>query len=279
MDGALPPLAGSLFAAVASLAGVALVDVRPSWTRATALPLAALAGGMILGTAFLHLFPGAMSRTPEAPLWALGAFFALYVFETHVVPHAHHHDHALRDHGHDHDAAAWHGALPAEAYAAHAHAPSGKAAGAEPAPLTAVAALAFGLHATFDGLAIGVGFSPDAALGSSATLGVLAHKVPEGIALASLLLRGGMGRARTLGAAVAIVLLTPLATLIAIALFPEGIADALLGRLLAVIAGAFVYIAAADLLPEVAHHPRVSLTLLMLAGVGVAIAVNAWFGA
>jgi zinc and cadmium transporter len=270
LNAALPALAGSVAAAVASLAGVALVQARPGWTRASALPLAAFSGGIILGTAFLHLLPEAMERAGDAaPMWALAAFLALYVLETHVVPHHHHHEH---DHAHDHDAAARHAAVPAEAHAAHAHANGGGGG-----QLTTIAAIAFGLHAAFDGVALGVGFSPVVALGSSATIGVLAHKVPEGIALASLLLRGGMKPARAFAAAAGIAALTPLATLLAVVLLDESVAEAAMGRLLALVAGSFVYVAAADLLPEVAHHPRISRTALMVLGLGVAVVVRTWF--
>ena len=250
---------------------MALVQARPRWTRASALPLAAFSGGVILGTAFLHLLPEAMERAGDAaPAWALASFFALYVFETHVVPHDHHHhDHSDE---HDHGAGARHAAVPAEAHAAHAHASDTAAA-----KLTIVAAIAFGLHAAFDGLAVGVGFAPGLALGSSATIGVLAHKIPEGIALASLLLRGGMRPARAWLAAAGIAALTPLATLVSILFLGESVAEAAMGKLLAVIAGSFVYVAAIDLLPEVAHHPRLSRTGLMVLGLGVAVVVRMYF--
>jgi len=245
------------------------VQARPGWTRASALPLAAFSGGVILGTAFLHLLPEAMERAGEsAPAWALASFFALYVFETHVVRHDHH----QHDHSHEHDHG--HAAVPAEAHAAHAHGHTSDAASAK---LTIVAGVAFGLHAAFDGLAVGVGFAPGLALGSSATIGVLAHKVPEGIALASLLLRGGMRPSRAWLAAAGIAMLTPLATIVAILFVGESVTEAAMGKLLAVIAGAFVYVAAIDLLPEVAHHPRLSRTGLMVVGLGVAVLVRAYF--
>lgn len=280
--GLVPTLVSSGLAAAASMLGVALVSWSPVFTRRSALPIAAFAAGVILGASFLHLLPEAIERTgSEATAWALAAFFFLYILETHAVRHEHHGDH---EHGDAHSAAARHAAVPAEAHAAHAHAhandhahahahaDSGVAPGV--APFAFVAALAFALHSAFDGLALGIGFAPKLALGASAAIAVLSHKVPEGIALAALLLRGNLAPARAAAIAGGIALLTPVAALLAHALLEDAISPVMLGRLLALVAGSFVYIASADLLPEVTHHPRISRTLLMLGGVGVAVAVR-----
>ena len=82
---------------------------------------------------------------------------------------------------------------------------------------------------------------------------------------------------RAFFAAAGIAALTPLATLLAVFLLDESVAESAMGRLLALVAGSFVYVAAADLLPEVAHHPRISRTLLMVLGIGVAVVVRTWF--
>lgn len=271
-------LAGSGAAAAASLVGVALVHLRPAWTRASALPLAAFAGGAILGAAFLHLLPEAIDRAGEgAAGWALAAFFTLYVLETHIVPHPHQHAAGEDDgdHPHEHLAAAKHAAVPGEAHAAHLHVTSAGGAGTRAgSPFALIAAIAFGIHSAFDGFALGVGFSPGVDLGRSAALGVLAHKVPEGIALAALLLRGGLRATRALAIAAVIALLTPATAIAAFTLFTGDVSEIAMGRVLALVAGAFVYIASADLLPEVAHHPRLSRSILMLAGALVAALVR-----
>lgn len=253
---------------------MAVVYGWPGKTRASALPLAAFSGGVILGAAFLHLLPESMELAgANAPAWALAAFFGLYVLETHVVRHDHHRD---ADGSHAHAHAHGHAAVPAEAHAAHAHA-NEHAPPHSASQVTIVAILAFGLHAAFDGLAVGVGFSPAVALGSSATIGVLAHKIPEGMALASLLLRAGVKTTRAIAIAAGIAALTPIATALALVFLEGGVSEVTLGRLLAMVAGAFVYVASADLLPEVAHHPRLSRTALMLAGIGVAVGVGLAF--
>ncbi len=266
-DGLAGVALGAGVAAGASLAGVALVAWQPKRTRALALAIAAFAAGIILGVAFLHLLPEAFEHAgPGATAWLLGAFFFLYVLETHVVRHEHHHEHG---HGDAREAAAHHAAVPAEVHAAALHVRSpGEHTGKFEAAgfrFASIAAIAFALHSAFDGFAIGVGFS--ASLGTTSTLGVLAHKVPEGIALAALLLRGGITTSRVLLSAMAIASLTPIAAIASRAWLGAGsIDDVSLGRLLAVVAGSFAYVASADLLPEVAHHPKLGRTLLVLVG-------------
>lgn len=266
-DGLTRVALGACIAAGASLAGVALVAWQPKRTRASALAIAAFAAGIILGAAFLHLLPEAYEHAgSSATAWLLGAFFLLYVLETHVVKHEHHEAHAHDD---ARVAAALHALVPAEAHAAHLHAhpheENDRKDGITGASFASIAAFAFALHSAFDGLAIGVGFS--ASLGAASTLGVLAHKVPEGIALAALLLRGGFSTTRVVTSAAGIALLTPLIAVVARVMLGDGaIDDVLLGRLLALVAGSFAYIASADLLPEVAHHPKLGRTLLVLGG-------------
>lgn len=261
-DGLTTVALGAAIAAGASLVGAGLVAWQPKRTRAAALAIAAFAAGVILGAAFLHLLPEAFEHAGAgATAWMLAAFFFLYVLETHVVRHEHHGEHAHDD---AREAAALHALVPGEAHAAHLHVHAGEHA-APSGTFTSIAAIAFALHSAFDGLAMGVGFS--ASLGTASTLGVLAHKVPEGIALAALLARGGMTRSRVLMSASGIALLTPLTAIVARAMLGDGAIDErLLGRLLALVAGSFAYVASADLLPEVAHHPKLGRTVLVLAG-------------
>src|SRR5688500_16063273 len=111
-DGMTKIALGAALAAGASLAGAALVAWQPKRTRSAALAIAAFAAGVILGAAFLHLLPEAFELTgPGATAWLLGAFFSLYLLETHVVRHEHHDAHGPADHA----------LVPAEAHAAHLH--------------------------------------------------------------------------------------------------------------------------------------------------------------
>ena len=262
----LPVVGVSSAAAAASLLGVGLVQLRPAWSRAAALPLAALAGGAILGAAFLDLLPEAIDRAGASACdWALASFFVLYLIETHAVRHEHHH----HEDGHEHEAARTHAMILGEAHALAHH---GAAAGVH--PLAWIAGVAFALHSAFDGVALGIGYAPEVHLGAAATIGVLAHKIPEGVAIAALL-SNRVPQMRAILIASAIALLTPIAAVASWSMLSGVVSPAAYGHLLGLVAGSFLYIAAADLLPEVAAHPRLSRTLLIFVGIGLALAVRA----
>ena len=95
------------------------------------------------------------------------------------------------------------------------------------------------------------------------------------MALAALLLTGRLAAGRALAIATLIALLTPASAIAAWALLDTQTVSAIaFGRLLGLVAGSFVYIATADLLPEVAAHPRLARTLLMILGIGLALAIR-----
>jgi zinc transporter ZupT len=99
-------------------------------------------------------------------------------------------------------------------------------------------------HSFFDGVAISGGFMESPRLGLLIFLGILLHKVPTGVSLASVMLASGNTQRQAL-AAVSIV---ALATVLGAALMPaiEIIAQHGLG----LAAGVTLYVAASNLIPE-----------------------------
>ncbi len=122
-------------------------------------------------------------------------------------------------------------------------------------------------HSFLDGFAIGLAFQASVAVGTAVAVAVLVHKFSDGINTVGLLLKNGGTRAQAytwlLIASVAPAL-GVLATLFFV--FPDNI----LPVVLATFAGFFLYIGAADLLPESHHaHPRFMTTLMTLLGAGL----------
>jgi ZIP family zinc transporter/zinc and cadmium transporter len=109
-----------------------------------------------------------------------------------------------------------------------------------------LAALGLGVHTLFDGVAIAAGFMIGPALGTLLFVAVLLHKLPEGFAIASVMLASGRSRAAAIGAATALGLLTLVGALTTSLFAEQHVATAL-----ALSAGVTIYVAASDLIPEV----------------------------
>ncbi|MDZ7825190.1 MAG: ZIP family metal transporter [Gammaproteobacteria bacterium] len=131
--------------------------------------------------------------------------------------------------------------------------------------------LGIGFHSLIDGAIYSVAFSVSIFTGYLATIGMVLHEFPEGIVTYLLLLarRPDRGRARLL-AFIAAAATTPLGMLASWPLV-STIDDRTLGALLALSAGALIYVGATHLLPR-AEQEGARFSLVALAG-GVLVAV------
>src|SRR5262249_13949432 len=118
------------------------------------------------------------------------------------------------------------------------------------------------VHTFFDGVAIGAAFQVTASLGLLVFLAVILHKLPEGLALASIVLSAGGGRRQALAAGGMIGLATVMGALLADALTMHYGHYAL-----AVAGGVTLYVTASDLVPQVTRTSGSRNVLLMLSGV------------
>jgi zinc and cadmium transporter len=229
--------------------------------------LLSLTGGVLLGVGMLHLLPHASfalnGGVEAAAGWAVIGFFAMFLLERAFHGHAHHgHDeHGPEHHGHHH----------------HGHA-SGYGAAGRWAWCGALAGLT--LHSLADGAALAASVQADAAHGDGIASGfatflaICLHKPLDAAIIAMLLINAGASprfrRLVNLGYALvvplgAFVFLTGLRWL-------GGHEGDVLGIAMALAAGAFICIAAADLLPEVQFHSHDRLLLTTALAVGLAIA-------
>lgn len=233
----------SLLAALGLMIGAFLIVKGESWLKAF-LPLAiSFAAGTLLGVAFFDLLPEAQEMAVGANIypWVLASFIGFYFLENLLHYHSHHHV------GHHH-------------------------------PMGFIAFLGMAFHSLIDGIIIGVGFEVSHALGLVTTLGLLAHQVPSGIAITSILLHAGYPKRKAFLHAGMVALATPVGA-IATSLVLRGMTETSVGLLLAVASGSFLYVAASDLIPE-SHAAKHALTgVLLLAGVAVIWGVMRAFGA
>jgi zinc transporter ZupT len=123
------------------------------------------------------------------------------------------------------------------------------------------------LHSVLDGVGIGFAFQVSPAVGVLVAAAVLAHDFSDGINTVNVVVRHGGTKARALRW----LLIDAVAPVVGIALtFLFTIPQSMLGLLLALFAGFFLYIGASDLIPESHHvHPTFWTTFMTLVGAAV----------
>ncbi len=128
------------------------------------------------------------------------------------------------------------------------------------------------LHAFFDGVAIASGFLVSWSLGVAFFLGVMLHKLPEGVTVSSIMLASGLGRRRAVGSGVVL----GIATIVG-ALLTEAVAP-LAQYGLALAAGVTLYVAASNLVPEIQRGRHIRTTLAFLGGAAALILLGTLAG-
>jgi len=123
------------------------------------------------------------------------------------------------------------------------------------------------IHSFLDGLAIGLAFQVSTVVGTIVAIAVLVHDFSDGINTVNLILKNNGTR----GIAFRWLLLDAIAPVLGVAstLF-FSLPESILGLILAVFCGFFLYIGATDLLPESHHsHPTKATTFMTVLGVVV----------
>lgn len=225
-----------------------------------------LAAGALLATAFMHLLPEAFESQAGAKdlfltlLTGLVFFFLLDKAELWHHGHEHHHDHAHDHAGHDHD----HGHN-------HHHAHAAPATAGSWAVLTGDSVHCFG-----DGVLIASAFMADMRLGAIAAVAVLAHEVPHHMG-DLMVLRTGTSNKR---AALVKVSLAGAVTAIG-GMAGFWLVDQLqdyLPYFLVIASSSFVYVALADLIPQLQKHLSLRETAVqvawLLAGIALVTVVS-----
>jgi len=232
-----------------------------------------LAAGALLATAFLHLLPEAFESQAGAHdlfltlLVGLVFFFLLDKAELWHHGHEHHHQaehpvahHHAHEHPHSHVVAHAHGAT-------HSHAQSHK-------PGSWAVLTGDSVHCFGDGILIASAFMADLRLGMIASLAVLAHEVPHHMG-DLVVLRGGSGDRR-----VALVKVSLAGAVTALGgtlgyFLVERLQD-YLPYFLAVASSSFIYVALADLIPQLQKRlsARETLTQIVWLGAGMGLVMG-----
>jgi ZIP family zinc transporter/zinc and cadmium transporter len=226
-------LLGALAGGATHLGG--LLITRREWSAQYLKYFVALGSGFMLAAAFLEMIPESLHLAGEgqegrALLFVLAGYLLVHLFEHTLAPHFH-----FGEETHVEEMA-------------HAH-------------VGYAALLGLGIHAFFDGVAIGSGFVVSPWLGGVIFLAVILHKLPEGFTVASLMLASGQGKRTAQWSAAAL----GAATLAGVLLM--NVLRTQVGYALPLSAGVTIYVAASDLIPEVNKEPGIKMALVVFLGV------------
>lgn len=235
-------LGASLVGSIVALAGGAVLLYRETWARKASLLLVSFAAGALLGAAFFDLIPEMGELLPNGAVYgSVVVGILIMLFFEKFLKWYHCHDRAVCDY----------------------HSFSG--------------AVLFGdgVHNFLDGVAIAASFFISVPVGIATTIAIFFHEVPQEIGDFGALLHAGYSRAKVWWLNVATALATPIGALLAYFFLPFF--EPFLGYFLGFAAGAFIYIAVSDLMPEIRHHaaPREFLHFsLILLGIGSILLVG-----
>jgi zinc and cadmium transporter len=236
-------LVATFIISLISLVGVLTFPLKGKWFNRTLSALVAFSAGALLGGAFLHLMPEAIAEVGarlDVFLYVLLGFCVFFMLEQFLR---------------------WH----------HEHSSTQTVE-----PFSYLILVSDGVHNLVDGLAIAASFVASYPTGIATTLAVALHEIPQELGNFAVLIYGGVGRTRALAfnyIAQATAILGGIA-----GYYASSVMHASLVYLLPFAAGNFIYIAAADLMPELKHRGDVRRSVIhfcvFLAGIGLMLTIK-----
>jgi zinc and cadmium transporter len=246
-----------LYIVLATFAGGVLSVLIAAGVTVSVLPLlvrhlVSVSAGVLLGTALLHVLPEAFESEADAHtlfLVLLGGLLFFFLLEkAELYRHSHHHE---GDDPHHH----------------HHHGFDAQQAGRGGWSVL----VGDSIHNFCDGLLIAAAFIADPTLGVATAVAIIAHEIPQEVGDYIVLLNAGFSRARAL----AYNALSGLAAVVGgvLGYFLIQPFEAFMPYLLVVAASSFIYVAVADLIPQLQKRLSWSETFAQLAWLGAGIGI------
>ena len=210
--------ASVLVVSLVSFVGIFMLSLQEEKLRKYIFIFISLAIGALLGDAFIHLIPEAFEKSDNAMLSSIliiSGILIFFILEKFL--HWHHHGEDKNEY--------------------HIH------------PVGNLVLFSDGVHNLIDGIIIGVGFITSIPLGIATTIAVVLHEIPQEVGDFTVMLHSGYSKKRALWLNFLSGLTAIFGVVIAFILGQAG--EGLIIWILPLAAGGFIYIAAADLLPEV----------------------------
>ena len=233
-------LASVIIVSLISMIGALTLAMSGEKLNKLTMLLVSLSAGTLLGDSFLHLIPEMTEKNQTGIavwLWLLAGILTFFVLEK-VVHWRHCHMATTLNHPH---------------------------------PVGLMNLIGDGLHNFIDGLNIAGSFLVSINLGLATTLAVIAHEIPQEIGDFGILIHAGYSRLKALLLNFASAITAILGVLLALIIGVQ--AASFTSFIIPFTAGGFIYIATADLIPELKKDigPGKSLLQLLLILIGIAI--------
>lgn len=211
-----------------SLIGVFTFSTNAETLRKFLLYMVSFAAGALLGDVFIHLLPEAASEgfDMSVSLFLLTGISFSFIIEK-VIHWRHCHYPTTDDHPH---------------------------------PFAIMNLFGDSVHNFIDGLIIGAAYIASIPIGIATTIAVILHEIPQEIGDFGILLHGGFSKRKALFLNFVTALLAVLGAVSALIL--NSYVDGLTIFLIPFAAGSFIYIAGADLIPELHKEVKISKSLV-----------------
>lgn len=227
----------ALLACAVTTIGICVISKYKKWGVKYIAYFMAFAAGVLISVSFMHIVPESFGMSRQGPIFLLAGFLLLHVFGL-IIGYRHGDEKKLKEYNF--------GIIPM---------------------------LGIGLHSFVDGIIYSVTFSVSVFTGALAAIGMVLHEFPEGIITFLFLLKGGFRKNKAmLYAFLAAAVSTPLGALVSYP-FISQLKGEPLGMLLAVSAGALIYVGATHLLPAVKEEKRKHTLFALAAGILVAVLI------
>ena len=221
-----------------SFIGIFALSLREDILRKHIFIFISIAVGALLGDALIHLIPEAFEDSQNIILTSvliIAGILLFFILEKFL--HWHHH-------GEDKEKN-------------HIH------------PVGKLVLFSDGIHNLIDGMIIGASFLVSMPVGFASTLAVILHEIPQEVGDFAVLIHSGYTKKRALWLNFLSALTAILGAIVFFVI--DGISEISISYFLPIAAGGFIYIAVADLIPELHKTKEVKYSILQIIAVIIGV--------
>ena len=245
MSAALQAILASALSSLLGLTGGFLLIWKDNLVKKFSHFFISFAAGAMIGAAFFDLIVEANDKFPDRLsttfAWVMVGFFLFFIIER--ILFWHHHSHSEDVHS-------------------------------EQKPIIPLIIIGDSIHNFIDGTVIAGTFLVSPALGIATSIAVFFHEIPQEIGDFSIMIHSGMRRQAVVWWNLLGALVSPIGTIITLIIAERvhGLELPLVG----IAAGNFIYIAAADLIPEIHREKKLLMSMIQLGLMVTGLLVIVW---